>query len=371
MSRQRAGVRTEGQVEPAPAGAPGGAGTPTPSGTPGARLLDLRLSGRPDSYAPSGRYLWDSWIFADGPLFRLFHLDAEDNAEPASRHDRAQIRGAVSKDLVHWRDVGPLLGSAPAGAWDDGAIWTGNTYREGDELVLFYTARNQREGQTQRIGLATSKDGVHFTRGEAPLLSADPRWYETQEDSPVYRAFRDPFVFLDPVSGDYLMYVTAKTKDGDPTFRGCIGLARARTLRGPYEPLPPVLAPGLFAQMEVPQVIQRDGKTFLFFSAAKADLSPELAARARQPEAGLFGYVADDPRGPFRPLGETGLIAGSELDLYSVKLLDDPERPGEFLAFGWYREDTDTPLRLAIPRTVRWQGEKIRIESSPAHNLGS
>lgn len=321
------------------------------------------------SYCPEGRYLWDSWVLKDEIngeiLYRLYHLDAPDNGDPESRHDIAAVRQAISKDLINWKDIGPTFMSGPKGSWDDGPIWTGNVYKKDNgEYLFFYTARNHRDGQFQRIGLATSEDGVTWERSDKPLSVPDGTWYETMEISPVYRAWRDPFVIKDEKNGKYLMYITAKTKNGHETYKGCIALAVADNIEGPYEVKPPVLAPGLYAQMEVPQIIQKDGKVYLFFSCQEKDYNPEWAEKTGGPQTGLHCFVSDSLYGPFTPINGTGIITGSKDNLYTVKLIAHPGREGNFLAIGWYMENKNTQkaLTLSGPMEVLWEHDRIKIK---------
>ncbi len=320
-------------------------------------------------YAPAGRFLWDSWFLPLAEGYRVYHLDAPLDSDPESRHDRAQIRTAVSQDIVHWNDEGLCLPSGPDGAWDDGPIWTGSTLLEADRYALFYTARNQRDGPLQRIGLALSKDGVHWDRSNKPLLEADTRWYETDEPSPVYRAFRDPFVLWQDELQRYLMYFTAKTRDGDPTYRGCIGLATAPALEGPWEQEAPVLAPGHFAEMECPQVLERDGQWYLFFTTKASNYSASWAAHVGSSQTGLHGYRGPSPRGPFQPIRGHAVIAGNNSNLFSVRFLEQDK------ALGWYMSDRTVSLdgcereerayTLSPPYRVSWDQDGPTIHGLP------
>jgi beta-fructofuranosidase len=350
-----------------------------------------------EGYAPKDRFLWDSWVLEDNGRYRLYHLDAPEDPDPDTRHDRAQIRTAVSDDLIHWNDEGLVVEKGPAGSWDDKAIWTGNAYKKGEQYFLFYTGRNERDGQTQRIGLATSTDGKRWQRSGQPLLEADARWYETDEPSPIYKAWRDPAVVQDPESGKYHMFFTAKTKDGDPRYKGCIGMAVSDNFEGPYQCVPPILAPGQFAQMECPQVIQREGKTFLFFSSMEKDYNPSWAEHVGGAQSGLHCYVGDSLNGPFRPVNGDGLVTRSADNLYSVKILEDSKRPGEYQAIGWYMADREVAVAkqaacaaipgpagpilrivekgcaLSPPFPVLWNGEKIEVKTGrqSAVSIGS
>lgn len=301
--------------------------------------LDSFEPSRVDGYAPEGRFLWDSWVMPEKDGYRLYHLDAPGDPDPETRHERAQIRTAFSTDLKNWKDDGFALKSGPKGSWDDGPIWTGSTYKENGHYYKFYTGRNHRDGQTQRIGLAHSEDGIHWNRSEKPLMEADSRWYETNEESPVYRAFRDPFVIKNPDSGKYMMYFTAKTKDGDPTYRGCIGMATADSMEGPWKQQAPVLAPGNFAEMECPQVLHKDNKWYLFFTTKGTNYSPQWTKHVGSQQTGLHGFVSNSPTGPFEPVRGDAVIAGSDSNMFSVRFVEDRKRPGEYQALGWYMND--------------------------------
>jgi hypothetical protein len=55
------------------------------------------------------------------PLAITVRVKAEAMPEdpyPDTRHDRAQIRTAVSDDLIHWNDEGLAEEKGPAGSWD-------------------------------------------------------------------------------------------------------------------------------------------------------------------------------------------------------------------------------------------------------------
>ena len=330
-------------------------------------LTNLAFGG----YAPKSRKLWDPWIVRDDsgkhPKYWLYHLDAAQSVESKDDLDRQTvIRRAFSTDLQNWTDAGIVLGPGNRGSWDDLSIWSGSTVIKEGTHYLFYTGLNQRDGQApekvQRIGLAKSTDdGRSWQRSTKPLLEADSRWYETTEPSSVVRAFRDPWVVKDPKTGQYLMFFTAKTKQGPLGQNACIGLAIANTIEGPYTVQPPVLTPDKFSEMEVANLIEKDNKYYLFFSTITHS-KPSDASGSRS--SGLYGYVADTPRGPYRPLNGSGRIEMYPENLYSVKLIKHPTQKGQFVAYGWQSDvnnlmQSDFTLKSMIP--VSWQGEQVII----------
>ena len=92
------------------------------------------------------------------------------------------------------------------------------------------------------------------------------------------QAWRDPWVF--PVEEGFEMLVTARVNHGPARDRGVIGRASSGDLVV-WRALPPLTAPGGFAQMEVPQRLVMDGE---------GDPSLFVWAAATRPQStGRFG----------------------------------------------------------------------------------
>jgi beta-fructofuranosidase len=232
------------------------------------------------------RWIWDFWLVDDGPDHHVFYLQAPRSlGDPELRHRNATIGHAVSSDLRSWEQLPDALGPGPAGGWDDGAPWTGSVIRSEDRWVLAYTGTSSAEnGLVQRIGLAESDDLVRWERhGDQPGHRADGRWYEHLGDSDWYEeAWRDPWLLPDPASGDTLAFICARTTEGPSDERGAIGLARSPDMeRWTIEQ--PVYAPRLFAQMEVPQVVEWSGGWHLLFCTG--DTTHSARWRRRRPAA--------------------------------------------------------------------------------------
>lgn len=82
---------------------------------------------------------------------------------------------ATSTDGVHWHKSAknPILG--PGGSWDTQYIAAnGSAIRWLGKILYFYQGRDAH-GVT-RIGLATSTDGAEFTKYEAPVLDIGPNY---------------------------------------------------------------------------------------------------------------------------------------------------------------------------------------------------
>lgn len=314
--------------------------------------------------------------------------------EEDERHHLARIRLARAEktedSVFDWKDQGLIFGDQPEGPNDwkishgtpvrkpvegDNTLvdWSGNAYEQDGKIFLYYTSRQHHEDpdqwQVQNINLATSDDdGVTWKR-HGVISKPDARWYETDEAVPrwegedespgLFKAWRDPEVpndgpQWDPESGKYLMYLTARTRSdkaqelwqgetslkpatGDRIYNGSIAIATSDSREGPFVAEKPALSPGLYAEMECPQVIQRDGKFFLFFKTFAKNYRPEWAEKVGA-HTGLHCFTAESPRGPFKPMNGHGKVDLPDA-LYDARLFPDPNQDGEYLVTGWIPSD--------------------------------
>jgi hypothetical protein len=74
-------------------------------------------------------------------------------------------------------DAEPVLLQGSAGEWDDYAVRAPSVVRTAEGYIMFYSGYTRQQG---RIGLATSADGIHWTKyddpatAEAPYAASDP-----------------------------------------------------------------------------------------------------------------------------------------------------------------------------------------------------
>jgi len=221
------------------------------------------------NYSPPGLYLWDFWLIHEPPDYHLFHLQAPRSLpDPELRHNVARIGHAVSDDLRNWRDKGQIIAQGKPGEWDDLSIWTGSVIKHGGLYYMLYTARSHAEqGAVQRIGLARSDDLYRWEKHpKNPLFEADARYYEKFGTSGFpWESWRDPYLFYNGADKLFYAFITARVRDGELDERGCIGAARSSDLID-WEVLPPVCHPGKFTEMEVPQLFESGGRSYLLFS---------------------------------------------------------------------------------------------------------
>ncbi len=73
----------------------------------------------------------------------------------------------------------PILKPRPDLAWESEGVFNPGITQLGDEIIMLYRAVGERKAYISHIGLATSTDGVHFTRfakgpGKSTMSDADP-----------------------------------------------------------------------------------------------------------------------------------------------------------------------------------------------------
>jgi predicted GH43/DUF377 family glycosyl hydrolase len=85
-------------------------------------------------------------------------------------------RATAANPLGPWTvDAEPVLEVGEAGAWDSAAVSSPSVIRTDDGFVMYYTGTD--DAPTARIGMATSEDGINWTRSENnPILEATEEW---------------------------------------------------------------------------------------------------------------------------------------------------------------------------------------------------
>jgi beta-fructofuranosidase len=302
------------------------------------------------------RWVWDFWLARDGADHHLFFLQApRELGDPDLRHRHATIGHAASTDLVAWDVLPDALAPGPPGAWDDHATWTGSVLRHGGRWNMLYTGtRREERGLVQRIGLATSDDLVHWRKhGANPVLETDPRWYELLNlDAWHDQAWRDPWLFHDPVTGDVHALITARSASGPPDGRGVLAHARSSDLVR-WEIGPPIVSPGEFGELEVPQVVSIGSRWHLLFSVGAASHGTLWRRRTGQsPRSAVYNLIGDAPLGPFT--GPPGPVAvrGPDEVLYAGKLVEEGNGGWVFLATRLFGPDGAFVGELGDPVAV-------------------
>lgn len=312
------------------------------------------------TFSRDTHWVWDFWLADDGDRFHLYYLHAPKSlGDERLRHRNARIGHAVSRDLRDWTDLGEVLAPGAPGDFDETATWTGSVLRGPDGLWrMFYTGSRFLAADSftniETIGMATSADLHTWVKHPGPVATADPRWYETLPDG-TWReeAWRDPWVFADG-TGRWHMLVTARAKDAVGDDRGVIGHAVSDDLVA-WEVRPPLSDPGAgFAHLEVPQIVETDGRILLLFSCD----GPALAGTRSGDAGGVWAVAVGSSTGPY-PIADARLVADDAL--YAGRLVRD--RAGDLVLLGFVNHAGEAGFAgvIADPVPVRWDEATGRL----------
>lgn len=308
------------------------------------------------------KWVWDFWFAQDGADYHIFYLQAPRSLRQEKlRHWHVSIGHAVSQDLRIWQVLPDALKPSPENenVWDNYTIWTGSIIGHRGLWYLFYTGVNRQEkGLVQRIGLATSPDLITWKKHDTnPILEVDPRWYEVLDlDLWHDQAWRDPWVFK--LDGRFLAFITARSNSGHhPSGRGVVGHAWSDDLIQ-WQIGPPVAAPGEFGQLEVPQLVEINGRFYLIFCVGRKEYSQ---ARRIRPDieqvTGTHYMVADQPLGPYQFLTDKFLLGDASGSRYAGKIIRDPNghwvlmTSRSWLANGDFAGEIADPLEIEVEQS--------------------
>jgi len=307
-------------------------------------------------------WVWDFWLTKDAGTYHLFFLYASRALhDPDRRHLRAGVGHAVSTDLRTWQQVSDALVHGEPGEFDATATWTGSVIKGPEnKWLMFYTGIiSTNAGLRQQIGLATSTDLHHWDKHpNNPLITADPRWYETIGGPAPWQDehWRDPWVFPDPDGDGWHMLITARANTGPIDDRGIIGHARSSDLLH-WDVQPPLSQPGAgYGHLEVFQVEQIDGRHVLIFNCLATELAPTRATNGST--GGIWVANADTPLGPYHLTTATPLTDDS---LYVGKIIRDPTGIPVLLAFYNTGPDGHFIGALSDPLPVQWDRETLKV----------
>lgn len=276
--------------------------------------------------AIDGKWIWDFWLARDGEDWHAYFLQADKSlGDPELRHRNVTHGHAVSRDLTNWTQLGTCFGPSQGPAWDDWTTWTGSVLRGNNGIWhLFYTGTQRGgDGLHQRIGHATSSD-MHSWRRVGDGLALDLSGSDYEEYTPGQwpdRAMRDPWVIRDPQGEGWLMYFTARVPGiAEPNAGGAIGLATSPDLYT-WTLRPPVYAGGMFGQMEVPQVMEVNGRWYCLFCTWAHHWSDAYRAfNPQSPVGGSHYLMANSPHGPWHIVPGPFLDGENPVRRYAAKL---------------------------------------------------
>ena len=105
-------------------------------------------------------------ILLDNGIYKMWYAGAGNSA-------RFEIGYATSTDGINWqKNNSPVL--SPLYYWEEKSIVSARVIKVGDTYKMYYTARD--DNYMTRIGLATSSDGINWVKRSQPVLVASQNW---------------------------------------------------------------------------------------------------------------------------------------------------------------------------------------------------
>lgn len=207
-------------------------------------------------FKPDAPELWvgDCMPFYHDGIFHFYYLLDEGHHQALGGLGGHQWAHATSADLVTWTHHPLALPMTQAG---EVSICTGSVFHDGETFYAFHAVR--RPDWTQRLGIATSTDGIHFNKLPPPPHAEPPGDYD-----PLH--FRDPNVFQDPATGRFHMLVTSRlTNYAVAALGGCLAHLTSDDLED-WQIEEPFLIPGFTDPPECPDLFAWNGWYYLVFS---------------------------------------------------------------------------------------------------------
>lgn len=281
---------------------------------------------------------------------------------------------AVSRDLYTWEELPVVLECGPKGSFDGHWIFHMDLWIEKGIWYMFYTGLDiNGPGQKQVIALATSNDGMTWTKHPAnPILTADPRWYEQAiPPEATYQAkdggrlwFRDPCIIRNEATNEYGMIVVARDASKHPDKRGCIAWAKSKDLYH-WQAHPPLFSPDMYHTVETPSLFEHRGRHYLIYFSGRYWGTPFDSGDPWQDQGMYYAVSENGWEGPYKQFNKGLLLASSNtMRMGAARCL--ALEPDKHVFYGWLMSqsvDGDVPSgdhRTKVvppPRNVKFEDD--------------
>lgn len=287
-------------------------------------------------------------VIGDITIIRVddeYHLFTEALAHEHAKNfaGKRVVLHAVSRDMFHWEELPDCFGCGEEGEFDGFTIFHMDAYVHEGTWYIHYTGLDKRgPGQQQVVGLATSPDGIHWTKHPRnPVLRADLNYYEAAiPPEATYQAkdggrlwFRDPCIIRDPRTGEFGMIVIARDRNQHPDVRGCLAWATSPDLVE-WTAHPPVFSPGRFHTIETPSIFEHDGRHYIVYMTHPDWGSPVIANDPYQTAGDYYAVSTQGWTGPYEPPADEVLVAAhGQMRLGAARLVDGVD--GGYYIYSW------------------------------------
>jgi len=112
-------------------------------------------------------------VFYDDGIYKMWFMNLYYNG-------RTNISYAESNDGLIWHlgSSEPVLTAGQPGDWDDNSVEMGYVFKENGSYKLYYVGTREPHTGMRQIGLAISQDGINWEKYPDPVLESDSsQWY--------------------------------------------------------------------------------------------------------------------------------------------------------------------------------------------------
>jgi len=131
--------------------------------------LDYQLNPifTPDNSFTQPNHVQEPKVIFDNGKFKMWYMNIYNAG-------KADISYAESKDGIHWLTVvtEAVLTPSEAGKWDDYTVSPGPVIKEDGQYKMYYNGWHD-QSEMEHIGLAVSADGIHWEKQNSPVLQAN------------------------------------------------------------------------------------------------------------------------------------------------------------------------------------------------------
>ena len=296
-------------------------------------------------FKPQKDRLWDCWIVPHNERYHLFYIRITPEAERWNG-----ISMAVSSDLLHWEEYGPILEKHPDAAW----LGTGMVQRIGTDFIMNYS--EELVPGHQQIRFARSSDLYTWERLDDIVLRPDPRYY-----------LDDPEDCVEELPRWDSLGIVQALQDATPPYTGFLTAhAASRKLKAKagvlgvmtsmdgihWEALPPGTPEDLFPNYEVPEHLSFGDRHYVMFSTVTQH-GWRYDDRALARSGGTYYVVSENLQGPYRLPPEDPMLIGSRdhanvVMAYVGRVI--PHESGYLFYHFWGNDHIDG--RVGLPKRI-------------------
>lgn len=272
----------------------------------------------------SGIGCGDSIPFYHNGIYHLFFLSVPENTVRYPERVRNTWQHVISKDLINWEELPPVLLPGDGTELDKDGCWTGSVIYAKGKYHIFYTGYHIDSEFPQTICHAISDDCITFKKDEKnPYIVPDTRYYESID-------WRDSYIFYNDEEECYWMLIAARKNSGPSNRRGVVVLYTSTDLEK-FEHKGVIYEPWHTNCPECPEMYKMGEYWYLVYS--------RFSERAQ-----TIYRVSKSPYGPWRTPKFDGI---DNRRFYAAKSLLDDE--GRRIYFAW------TPEREKQSDDELWQ----------------